>query len=192
VKKELDLASNREIETKQLVVLPILLDSSVSLPGFLKGKKYADFTDSGKYSTALRALLGTLGPTNLPKSAVNKDDIEELRRELEKVKAQRDFHRRDSERKERLITKRRGPKLQREIKKENREFPEYAAINNAYAFEAGSNPITLQYALHALQKASMTGSHVLDLLLTLENKWQEMENLIEAYVDYVEVEDSGL
>ena len=42
IKKELDLASNREIDEKRVVVLPILLDD-VELPGFLKGKYYADF-----------------------------------------------------------------------------------------------------------------------------------------------------
>src|SRR5262249_47056293 len=129
VKKELDLASNKEIETKQVVVLPILLDSTVSLPGFLKGKKYADFTDPTKYSAALRALLDTLGSTNLNKSAVSREEVEELKSELERVKAQRDFHRRDSARKDFLITKHRSPELQRAIKEENTKFPEYTAIN---------------------------------------------------------------
>jgi hypothetical protein len=41
VKKELDLASNREMSENRVVVLPILLDD-VELPGFLKGKFYAD------------------------------------------------------------------------------------------------------------------------------------------------------
>ncbi|WP_203368849.1 toll/interleukin-1 receptor domain-containing protein [Cysteiniphilum marinum] len=43
VTKELDLASNREIEEGRIVVLPLLIEK-VNLPGFLKGKFYGDFT----------------------------------------------------------------------------------------------------------------------------------------------------
>ncbi len=42
VKKELDIASNREMEQDRVVVLPALLDD-VDLPGFLKGKMYTNF-----------------------------------------------------------------------------------------------------------------------------------------------------
>ena len=48
VKKELDIASNREIEEKRVVVLPILLED-VKIPGFLKGKLYADFRSKKLY-----------------------------------------------------------------------------------------------------------------------------------------------
>ena len=61
VKKELDLASNREIDEKRVVVLPILLDD-VELPGFLKGKYYADFIKEENYQDGLNALLKRLGP----------------------------------------------------------------------------------------------------------------------------------
>ena len=65
VKKELDLASNREIDEKRVVVLPILLDD-VELPGFLKGKYYADFIKEENYQDGLNALLKRLGPKTPP------------------------------------------------------------------------------------------------------------------------------
>jgi hypothetical protein len=65
VKKELDLASNREIDEKRVVVLPILLDD-VELPGFLKGKYYADFREEDNYQEGLDELLERLGPRTPP------------------------------------------------------------------------------------------------------------------------------
>jgi len=61
VQKELDMASNREIDEKRVVVLPILLDD-VELPGFLKGKYYADFREEDNYQEGLGKLLERLGP----------------------------------------------------------------------------------------------------------------------------------
>ena len=65
VKKELDLASNREIDEKRVVVLPILLND-VKLPGFLKGKYYADFREEDNYQEGLDELLERLGPRTPP------------------------------------------------------------------------------------------------------------------------------
>ena len=48
VTRELDIASNREIEEGRVVVLPLLVEK-VDLPGFLKGKFYGDFTDDDQY-----------------------------------------------------------------------------------------------------------------------------------------------
>lgn len=64
-KKELDLASNREIDEKRVVVLPILLDD-IELPGFLKGKCYADFKQEDDYQEGLDKLLERLGPRTPP------------------------------------------------------------------------------------------------------------------------------
>lgn len=47
VQKELDIAMNREIEKRRVTVIPILCDES-DLPGFLKGKFYADFSTKHK------------------------------------------------------------------------------------------------------------------------------------------------
>ena len=48
VKKELDLASNREVNEKRGLVLPILLDD-VELPGFHKANYYADCRTGDSY-----------------------------------------------------------------------------------------------------------------------------------------------
>ena len=55
VKKELDIAMNQEIEGKKVKVLPLLL-GDVELPGFLKGKKYADFREERLYDNSLNEI----------------------------------------------------------------------------------------------------------------------------------------
>jgi len=65
VKKELDLASNREIDENGGIILPIRLDN-VELPGFLKGKCYADYRNEADYHQVLSALLSRLGPRTPP------------------------------------------------------------------------------------------------------------------------------
>lgn len=59
VRKELDVAMNQEIEGHRVRVLPILLEDC-ELPGFLKGKVYADFRDPRKRKQARRGLLNSL------------------------------------------------------------------------------------------------------------------------------------
>jgi hypothetical protein len=59
VKKELDVAMNREIASGEVVVLP-LLNEECELPEFLKGKLYADFSKPEDYEAALGKLLRRL------------------------------------------------------------------------------------------------------------------------------------
>jgi hypothetical protein len=59
VKKELDVAMNREIAGGEVVVLPLLYENC-DLPEFLKGKLYADFTDPDTYEDVLGKLLRRL------------------------------------------------------------------------------------------------------------------------------------
>jgi len=59
VKKELDVAMNREIASGEVVVLPLLYEQC-ELPEFLKGKLYADFTDPEDYEAVLAKLLRRL------------------------------------------------------------------------------------------------------------------------------------
>lgn len=59
VKKELDVAMNREIAGGEVVVLPLLYEKC-ELPEFLKGKLYADFTDPKTYDAMLTKLLRRL------------------------------------------------------------------------------------------------------------------------------------
>ncbi|MDP3635150.1 toll/interleukin-1 receptor domain-containing protein [Phenylobacterium sp.] len=59
VKKELDVAMNREIATGQVVVLPLLYEPC-ELPEFLRGKLYADFSKPEEYEEVLAKLLRRL------------------------------------------------------------------------------------------------------------------------------------
>lgn len=59
VKKELEVAMNREISSREVVVLPLLYEQC-DLPEFLKGKLYADFSDPDEYEAALAKLLRRL------------------------------------------------------------------------------------------------------------------------------------
>ena len=59
VRKELDVAMNREISGGEVVVLPLLYENC-ELPEFLKGKLYADFTDPSTYDEVLAKLLRRL------------------------------------------------------------------------------------------------------------------------------------
>lgn len=60
VKRELDIAINDEIEGKRVKVLPILA-AQCTLPGFLKGKMYADMSTPKRFKQALPTLLDRLG-----------------------------------------------------------------------------------------------------------------------------------
>lgn len=59
VKREVDVAMNHEVEGKRVVVLPIVLEQCM-LPGFLKGKLYADFTSPSRYAKGMQLLLDRL------------------------------------------------------------------------------------------------------------------------------------
>lgn len=66
VKKEIDIAMNQEIEEKKVKVLPLLLDDC-DLPGFLKGKLYADFRYHENYEIELAKLIERLTGYSLTK-----------------------------------------------------------------------------------------------------------------------------
>ena len=59
VKKELEIAINREIAAEEVVVLPLLYEKC-QIPAFLQGKLYADFTDPKTYEEMLEKLLRRL------------------------------------------------------------------------------------------------------------------------------------
>ncbi|WP_405077858.1 toll/interleukin-1 receptor domain-containing protein [Pectobacterium versatile] len=59
VKKELDIAINREISSNEVVVLPLLYQEC-DIPPFLQGKLYADFTSIEAYENGLEKLLRKL------------------------------------------------------------------------------------------------------------------------------------
>ncbi|MBU1421633.1 MAG: toll/interleukin-1 receptor domain-containing protein [Bacteroidetes bacterium] len=59
VQRELQIALQKEIKGKKVVVLPILIET-VEIPPFLKDKLYADFTSPEKFENELTKLLRAL------------------------------------------------------------------------------------------------------------------------------------
>lgn len=59
VQRELQIALQKEIKGKKVVVLPILIEN-VKIPPFLEDKLYADFTNPEKFENELSKLLRTL------------------------------------------------------------------------------------------------------------------------------------
>ena len=188
VKKELEIASNREIKEKRVVVLPILIED-VELPGFLEGKFYGDFSDSSKYEEKLKLLLRSLGDSE-PITTVDKNELERIQSEMETMKKVLSQHKSELDKvvEYSLSTKSEG--LRKSIISENKTHPEYAPINNVYAFEAGEMPVTMGYLLHALRKASYKGGHILDWILTSNNKWGEAERMFDAYAEMIQSQKS--
>ena len=60
VQRELQIALQKEIKGKKVVVLPILIET-VEIPPFLKDKLYADFTTPEKLEIEVQKLLRALG-----------------------------------------------------------------------------------------------------------------------------------
>lgn len=60
VQREVDVAMNQEIMGRRVKVLPLMY-RTCDLPGFLLGKRYADFTDDGRYPNAFEDLIRSLG-----------------------------------------------------------------------------------------------------------------------------------
>ena len=171
------------------MVLPILLED-VELPGFLKGKFYGDFRRDDAYEETFQRLLAALGPAE-PPPKINEEELEILRRELKQAKRIIEHHTRDQQRRSIAISSNWGPKLRAAVDAANREFPHHKTVNEAYAFEVGNTPVTLDYMLWAIAKVHQRGAHQLELLLTLDNKWQEAQLMLEAYSDYMSLENGN-
>lgn len=65
VQREIDVSMNQEIDERKVRVLPLMY-RNCDLPGFLKGKAYADFSDSSKYQRAFAQLCHRLEVENCP------------------------------------------------------------------------------------------------------------------------------
>ncbi len=59
VRKELEWALTREIKSRRIVVIPVLIDR-VDIPFFLIDKLYADFTEPGKYDANVKRLAESI------------------------------------------------------------------------------------------------------------------------------------
>lgn len=181
VTRELDIASNRELKEKRVVILPLVVER-VSLPGFLEGKLYGDFSEPDSYVASLNLLLRALGPTKpLPKT--DPAELEQLRQQLALAQAAAKRHESALHAHQTLALRGKSDRLIEAITKADQSFPRHSPINITYAFEVGNTPVTLDYLLWAIAKAEREGSHPLDLLITIENKWGEAKAMLQAYED---------
>ncbi len=60
VRKEVEIALSRELRDKKVVILPLLLEDC-TIPAFLRGKLYADFSRPDGYASAVELLARRLG-----------------------------------------------------------------------------------------------------------------------------------
>lgn len=181
VTRELDLASNREMREKRVVVLPLLVEK-VKLPGFLDGKLYGDFCDPSAYADSFDRLLRALGPaTPLPKP--EEAELRLLRQQLEQAQQAVAQHSSAARANETIALRGKSAALIKAIKAANEKYPQHAPINNVYAFEIGAMPMTLDYLLWCIAKAERKGGHPMDFLLTIENKWGDVRAMLDAYSD---------
>lgn len=184
VKKELEIASNREIKEKRIVVLPITIEE-VKLPGFLEGKFYGDFSSPDNYEDKLQLLLRSLGDSKQV-TPTDTAELEKIRKELEVAKEVLDKHKKEYDKVVRYYLSAKSEKLREEIERDNLSNPGYAPINNVYAFEIGEMPITMGYLLHSIEKAKMRGGHPIEILLAIDDKWDAAERMIKAYSEMIQ------
>lgn len=182
-KKELDIAMNQEIEGKKIKVLPILLDNVV-LPGFLLGKKYADFTDDSLYDYSLKEIVRVLDEAISEKSSYSSKEAKLLAQELENLKKQLSVS--ESEKDlllSRLSIERKtiDSELNEAIQSENEKHPELAEISKNFGFMLGSLPITAGNVLHAVAKERLKGGpHQIVIFSEILGKSEELFLLTQA------------
>jgi TIR domain len=181
VTRELDIASNREIDEKRVVVLPILV-KQVELPGFLKGKFYGNFTDLDKYDEKLALLLRSLGPT-VQSFSTEKAERAALLEQLALAEAVAAKHQEALKAHQKIALRGKSPEMVEAIRKANETHPAHAPVNITTAFEVGSSTVTLDYLLWAIGKSERRGSHPLELLIDMEDKWTEVNTMLGAYAD---------
>jgi len=182
VKKELEIASNREIKEKRVIVLPLIIEN-VEMPGFLEGKLYGDFSDEKNYGATLQLLLRSLGDGKpVDKS---KDELKEIKKELAEAKEIILKHIKTISKvtEYNLLTK--SKELREKIIEENKANPEYTPINNVYAFDLGEIPITLGYLLWVIAKIKRIGAHQIEPLLGIYEKWDDANRMLDAYIDMI-------
>lgn len=181
VTRELDIATNREIQEGRVLVLPLLIEK-VSLPGFLEGKFYGDFTDPILYNDSLKLLLRKLGPATQLQE-VSDDEITRLKDELKQAQLVVSQYSSTLHAHQQLALRGKSKTLVAAIEKANKEHPSHAPINTTYAFEVMGQAITLDYLLWASARAERRGSHPLEALLEMDDKWGHVHSMLEAYSD---------
>ncbi len=148
-----------------------------------------DFTDLEKYNEKLELLRRSIGDNN-PKPTANTQTTDSILAELQAAKELVKQYQATIKQISEHNFQEKSPELQAAIKRDNEFHPEYAPINNVYAFEASYHgvstmQVTLGYLFHAMRKAGYKGGHILDLYITNSNKWDNVDRMIKAYEDMV-------
>lgn len=185
VAKELDIAMNQEIEGRRVKVLPLLLED-VELPGFLKGKRYADFRDERKYGESLMEIRKRLDEAPLTESGYSPGEASDMAQQLKKLEKELNVSQSEKELfLARLQIERESlpPDLVQAIDKEKDQSPEFEDINRNFAFVCGGIPVTAGYVLHAMRKEMIKGgAHQIVFLAEYENKTKELALLVGATI----------
>ena len=189
VNKELEIASNREIEEKRVIVLPLLLEN-VDLPGFLKGKFYGDFSNPVSYKEKLDLLLRTVGDAKVMPN-VSSEEIARLKAELASVQALAETRKKEIDSHRKIALRGKSKRLVEAIEKADKHYPLFTPINTTYAFELGEVPVTLDYLLWVVSKAKREGSHPMEALLTIKGQWGEVIAMLQAYKDLLDTIEDG-
>ncbi|HKH45307.1 MAG TPA: toll/interleukin-1 receptor domain-containing protein [Thermoanaerobaculia bacterium] len=86
VQKELEIAINREINGRDVVVLPVLIED-VEMPIFLNGKLYADFRNAEGYPDELKKLLASMKRAPKINSAptIEEDEQTEVPEKIQRI-----------------------------------------------------------------------------------------------------------
>lgn len=185
VTREVRIALNQEINEKKVKVLPILIEN-VQMPAFLLDKKYADFTSEDNYEESLQLIIDRLSelPDNMERTSFSKEELFLYQQLLEQMKEELNVTKEENLRLIRKLEKERtniSPALKRAIESENDRHPEFADVNNLYAFETSTCVITAGYVLHGLRKEYMKGGpHIIALICDMENKNDELALLLGA------------
>lgn len=154
----------------------------------MEGKLYGDFSNPDEYDEKLQLLLRSLGDSE-PTVTIEKDKLEELRRELDDLNRVIENHKSELDKVVSYSLSTKSEKLREKIASENKSNPEYAPINNVYAFELGDVAITMGYLMHALRKAQYKGSHPLEWMLSFNNKWDEANRMFTAYAEMIKSQE---
>ena len=183
VKKELDIAMNQEIEGKNIKVLPLLF-GDVELPGFLKGKKYADFRDKQLYNKSLGEIKKRLDEFPKEEASYTPDEAKYLAQKLKNLEAQLETS--QSEKVElltRLSIERKSlsPLLIAQIEDDAKRHPEFADIDRNFSFILKDDLfVTVGYILHIMEKERKKGPHQIVFFAHLIGKTEELSLLTNA------------
>jgi len=182
VRRELEIASNKEIKQKKVIVLPLIIEK-VELPGFLEGKFYGDFSEVENYDKTLDLLLRSLGDSK--KVEQTKEENQLIQDELAQARKIIEHYKKTIDTVTEYNFSTKSENLKRSIIEDNEKNPNYAPINNVYGFEVAGSSVTLSYLLWAIGKARRKGSHPLEALLTICNQWGDAQRMLRAYSDMI-------